>query len=142
MTHPPLTFGDEIAERRRIAESIGLTESDLVSDVPMQVASTGVEFLYVALKDRRAVDAAVSDKARVRKANDGREALPVFLFAAEGPDRLYSRMFAPDLIGIDEDPATGSATAPLGPFAVRYGLIPRGPSAATPTHHGTQSGRT
>src|SRR5258707_4177266 len=26
MTHPPLTFGDEIAERRRIAESIGLTE--------------------------------------------------------------------------------------------------------------------
>jgi trans-2,3-dihydro-3-hydroxyanthranilate isomerase len=141
MTHPPLTFGDVTSERRRIAESIGLTENDLVPDVPMQVASTGVEFLYVALKDRRAVDAAVSDKARMRKANDGREALPVFLFTAEGSDRLYSRMFAPDVIGIDEDPATGSGSGPLGAFAVRYGLIPRAAKVAITSEQGTKMGR-
>ena len=141
MTHPPLTFGDVISQRRRIAESIGLTESDLVPDVPMQIASTGVEFLYVALKDRRAVDAAVSDKTRMRKAYDGREALPVFLFTAEGSDRLYSRMFAPDIIGVDEDPATGSGSGPLGAFAVRYELIPPAPQVAITSEQGTKMGR-
>jgi predicted PhzF superfamily epimerase YddE/YHI9 len=65
----------------------------------------------MALKSRQAVDSAVSDKARMRKAYDGREALPRFLFTADGSDRMYSRMFAPDVIGIDEDPATGSGRA-------------------------------
>lgn len=141
MTHPPLTFGDVIEERARIAEGIGVSESDLVPDVPLQVASTGNEFLYVALKDRRAVDAAVSDKIRLRKAFVEREALPVFLFTAESSDRLYSRMFAPDVIGIDEDPATGSASGPLGAFAVRYGLIPRAAKVAITSEQGTKMGR-
>jgi len=120
MTHPPLTFGEVIGHRGRIAESIGLQESDLVPDVPLQVASTGVEFLYMALKDRHAVDSAVSDKIQMRKANDGREALPIFLFVADGANRLYSRMFAPDIIGVDEDPATGSAQHHPHPVGVRH----------------------
>ena len=141
MTHPPLTFGEVMRDRGRLAESIGLQESDLVPDVPLQVASTGNEFLYMALKDRRAVDSAVSDKARMRKAYDGREALPIFLFTADGPDRLYSRMFAPDIIGIDEDPATGSGSGPLGAFAVRYGLIPTAHEVAITSEQGTKMGR-
>ena len=46
----------------------------------------------------------------------------VFLFSAEpGPDKatVYSRMFAPDL-GVAEDPATGSASGPLGCYLVRH----------------------
>ena len=141
MTHPPLTFGEVIRDRGRIAESIGLRDTDLVPDVPLQVASTGNEFLYMALRDRHAVDSAVSDKTRMRNAYDGREALPIFLFTAEGSDRLYSRMFAPDIIGIDEDPATGSASGPLGAFAVRYGLIPRVREVAITSEQGTKMGR-
>ncbi len=141
MTHPPLTFGEVIGHRGRIAESIGLQESDLVPDVPLQVASTGVEFLYMALKDRHAVDSAVSDKIQMRKAYDGREALPIFLFAADGANRLYSRMFAPDIIGVDEDPATGSASGPLGAFAVKYGLVPYARRVAITSEQGTKMGR-
>ncbi len=141
MTHPPLTFGGVMSERGRIAESIGLHETDLVPDVPLQVASTGNEFLYIALKDREAVDSAVSDKTRMRRAYDGREALPIFLFTADSSDRLYSRMFAPDIIGIDEDPATGSGSGPLGAFAVRYGLIPRAHDVAITSEQGTKMGR-
>jgi len=141
MTHPPLTFGEVIGHRGRIAESIGLQESDLVPDVPLQVASTGVEFLYMALKDRHAVDSAVSDKIRMRKAYDGRDALPVFLLAADGANRLYSRMFAPDIIGVDEDPATGSASGPPGAFAVKYGLVPYARSVSITSEQGAKMGR-
>ncbi len=141
MTHPPLTFGEVIGDRGRIAESIGLQESDLVPDVPLQVASTGVDFLYMALRDRHVVDSAVSDKMRMRKAYDGREALPIFLFAADGANRLYSRMFAPDIIGVDEDPATGSASGPLGAFAVKYGLVPHARSVSITSEQGTKMGR-
>jgi len=141
MTHPPLTYGELFTDRGRIADGVGLQESDLVPDVPLQVASTGNEFLYVAVKDARAVDSTVSDKTRLRKAFPGREAVPTFIFAATGADRLYSRMFAPDVIGIDEDPATGSGSGPLGAFAVRYGLIPRAVNVAITSEQGTKMGR-
>jgi trans-2,3-dihydro-3-hydroxyanthranilate isomerase len=141
MTHPPLTFGEVMGHRGRIAESIGLQESDLVPDVPLQVARTGVEFLYMALRDRHAVDSALSDKMRMRKAYDSRESLPIFLFAADGANRLYSRMFAPDIIGVDEDPGTGSASGPLGAFAVKYGLVPHAPSVSITSEQGTKMGR-
>src|ERR1700680_230933 len=88
MTHPPLTFGDVIADRSHIAAALGVDESDLVADVPVQAASTGNKFLYVALKDAAAVDRAVSDRARLAGAFAGREALPVFMFAAVGSNRL------------------------------------------------------
>jgi trans-2,3-dihydro-3-hydroxyanthranilate isomerase len=141
MTHPPLSFGDVITDRRRIAAALGLDETDLVQEIPLQAATTGNDFLYVALKDARAVDAAVSEKARLSEAFVGREPLPVFLFAAVGPDRLYSRMFSPHVFEIAEDPATGSGSGPLGAFAVRYGLVPRSPSVSITSEQGTKMGR-
>ena len=53
MIHPPLTFGDVITDRGRVAVAIGLDERDLLPDVPLQVASTGYEFLYIRLGMRR-----------------------------------------------------------------------------------------
>src|ERR1700730_5873870 len=61
MRHPELTFG--VVERRRAqaAESIGLGEFDLLEEVPVQVVSTGNPFLFFALRDGLAVDAALAD---------------------------------------------------------------------------------
>jgi len=141
MTHPPLKFGEVLTDRRRIAVGLGLDESYLMADVPLQVASTGLDFLYVALRDKGAVDAAVSEKTRLREAFSGRAPLPVFLFALDGANRLYSRMFAPVANGIDEDPATGSASGPLGAFAVKYGLVPHSRSVSITSEQGTKMGR-
>jgi len=141
MTHPPLTFGEVIEDRQRIAAGLGLEESDLMPSVPLQVATTGADFLYVALRNPRAVDRAVSDKARLAEAFVGREILPVFLFAAAGSNRLYSRMFAPGVFGIGEDPATGSASGPLGAFAVKYGLVPHSQKVSLVSEQGTKMGR-
>ena len=38
-------------------------------------------------------------------------------------------------------PATGSASGPLGAFAVGYGLVPRAPKVALVSEQGTKMGR-
>jgi trans-2,3-dihydro-3-hydroxyanthranilate isomerase len=137
MTHPQLTFGEIAARRADVASAIGLTEADLVADVPDQVASTGNPFLFVALRDARAVDAAVLDLHRLTDVLKDL-AFGAFIFAAVGGNRLYSRMFSLD---IPEDPATGSGSGPLGAFAVRYGLVPRTPKVVIVNEQGTKIGR-
>jgi trans-2,3-dihydro-3-hydroxyanthranilate isomerase len=137
MTHPKVSFGAIVSDRAAAAAALGLSEDDLVPEVPIQVASTGVPFVYVALKDPKAVDSAVSEKAQLAKVfKEG-----VFLFAAVGHDRLYSRMFSPHVLDIHEDPATGSGSGPLGAFAVRYGLVPRAPAVSITSEQGTKMGR-
>jgi trans-2,3-dihydro-3-hydroxyanthranilate isomerase len=89
--------------------------------------SSGVPFLYVALNSRAAVDAAAVDRAKVcalLRALDLEE-LPVFVFSPEPADdgaTVYSRMFAP-VLGIPEDPGTGSACGPLGAYLLKYKAV-------------------
>jgi trans-2,3-dihydro-3-hydroxyanthranilate isomerase len=136
MTHPPVELGEVIAERDRVAEALGVTAGDLVPDVPVQAASTGLPHFYVALRDARAVDAARPDGRALA-------AWPhaFFLFAPVAENRLHSRMFAPHTAGIDEDPATGSASGPLGAFAVRYGLVERAARVSIVSEQGTKMRR-
>ena len=137
MTHPEVKFAEVVPDRAAAAAAVGLVEHDLVPDVPIQVASTGVPFAYVALKNAQAVDSAVSEKEPLAKVfKEG-----VFLFAAVGHDRLYSRMFSPHVLDIHEDPATGSGSGPLGAFAVRYRLIARAPAVSITSEQGTKMGR-
>ena len=125
MTHPTVKFGETIEPRDQLAAALGLTIADLHPDVPIQIASTGVPFVYVALKDAAAVDRAVSSGEALTSVLDPHDLPPVFLFAAVRSHRLYSRMFGPHSVTrIVEDPATGSASGPLGVFAVRYRLVP------------------
>jgi trans-2,3-dihydro-3-hydroxyanthranilate isomerase len=138
MTHPKLSFG-QVVPHKQVAVALGLEESDLVDDIPAQVASTGNPFLYVVLRESETVDRAVCDRPRLDKLLQQREVgHGVYLFAAAGPNRLYGRMFAPDN---GEDPATGSAAGPLGAFAVRYGLAGRAPKVSIVTEQGTKMGR-
>jgi trans-2,3-dihydro-3-hydroxyanthranilate isomerase len=142
MTHPPVTFGEMIERRAEMAAALGLATDDLLPDVPLQVASTGLSFLYVALKDAHAVDAAVASGERLASMLETHGLPGVFLFARIDAHRLYSRMFAPHAImSIVEDPATGSASGPLGAFAVRYGLVPGGTDVSVVSEQGTKMGR-
>jgi trans-2,3-dihydro-3-hydroxyanthranilate isomerase len=142
MSHPPVRFGEVIEEREDMAVALRLRVGDLLPEVPIQIVSTGVPFVYVALKDAAAVDRAVSSGEALTSVLD-RHGLPgVFLFAAVGGNRLYSRMFDPHTVTrIVEDPATGSASGPLGAFAVRYGLIPRAAQVSIVSEQGTKMGR-
>lgn len=142
MSHPPVTFGEVIEQRHDIAAALGLTVSDLLPDVPIQIASTGVPFVYVAVNDAAAVDRAISSGKALTRVLDPHGLPPVYLFAPVAVNRLYSRMFAPHTaFRIGEDPATGAASGPLGAFAVRYGVIPRAAQVSIVSEQGTKIGR-
>jgi trans-2,3-dihydro-3-hydroxyanthranilate isomerase len=141
LTSPPLTFGESLSRRGAIASAIGLSEADLLPDVPIQEASTGNPFAFVALRDAAAVDAAVPDVSRMSDVFRGRAPLPFYIFAPLGENRLYSRMFAGHVLGIAEDPASGSAGGPLAGFAVKHGLVPKAAQVAIVSEQGTKMGR-
>jgi len=91
-----------------------------------QIVSSGVKFLFAPLGDPAAVDACVPDASRLDEffREAGIEPTGVFVFSRSAtPDAtLYSRMFAP-MFGIQEDPATGGASGPLGAYALATGIV-------------------
>jgi trans-2,3-dihydro-3-hydroxyanthranilate isomerase len=97
--------------------------------LPVEEISCGNPFIFLPLASRAAVDAADPDSAALRRVRSalGGDPVGVFLFTLDGGDddvTIYSRMFAPGF-GVVEDPATGSASGPLGCYLVKHGLVAR-----------------
>ncbi len=130
MTQLLPSFGGAVADRTAFAAATGLETSDLVNDLPIQMVSCGVPFLFVPLTSRSAVDRASVDRRTVARLcrEAGLQEVGLFFFttvgdAQPGADQtVYSRMLAPGF-GISEDPATGSASGPLGCYLYHHGVI-------------------
>jgi trans-2,3-dihydro-3-hydroxyanthranilate isomerase len=163
MTQSNPTFGPPVSDRGSIAAAIGLTGDDLAPDLPVQAVSCGVPYIMVVLRDRETVDRAICDGAAFRRlrAEFGAE-IGVFLFALTSADvgpatgvgassdvgaafrrpaSVYSRMFAPEH-GVVEDPATGSASGPLGCYLVRHGIVAGDAQREIISTQGVAMGRT
>lgn len=144
MRHGQASFGPELARRGDVATALGLTEADLLPGAPIQSGSTGNPFFFVALRERAAVDRIVANAPALIAALQPNPPLGVFVFAPD-PDpkarRVYSRMFVPDPRGAWEDPATGSASGPLGAYLVRHGLVAGGDDVVIVSEQGTAMGR-
>lgn len=144
MEHGDPTFGPELAQRGAIAEALGLTEDDLLPGAPIQSGSTGTTFLFVALRDRVTVDRIVPHGPALVAATRPTPQLGVFVFAPDADPtarRVYSRMVVPERGGTREDPATGSASGPLGAYLVRHRLVTAGDAVAIVSEQGTAMGR-
>jgi trans-2,3-dihydro-3-hydroxyanthranilate isomerase len=144
MSQPLPKFGPRLDDRRAVAAMLSLEESDIEPDLPVEVVSCGVPFLYVPL---RGLDAARRARPRVElieRATGGHGIPPeVFVFTREtegAGSTVHSRMFAPGL-GIAEDPATGAASGPLGSYLVRYGLVECESAAEIVSEQGIEMGR-
>lgn len=125
MTQLLPTFGPTARDAAAFAAALGLGAGDL-EPAPPQVVSCGVPFFFVPLRTRAAVDAVAIDRKALTRAYRESEIdeLPVFIFTCEpsaGDEMVYSRMLAP-AFGIAEDPATGSASGPLGCYLLRHGM--------------------
>ncbi|MCY3780690.1 MAG: PhzF family phenazine biosynthesis protein [Chloroflexi bacterium] len=124
MRQPLPQFGKVFHDRRRIAEMLSLDEEDLLNGVPLQVLSSGLPFLFVPVRSLEAVKRAQLRQDRWLNLLAGSSAANVFITTPETVSEsaaAHSRMFAPAL-GVSEDPATGSATGPLGAYLLKYGL--------------------
>ena len=121
LTTPPIRFA-ETYDAAGCAEALGLAAGDLLGEnYPAQVVSAGNPFLFVAVRDKAAVDRADLDVRALERIAPGFGGNGIFFFAPTAAG-VYARMFAP-MSGIREDPATGSATGPLGAYLAHYGLI-------------------
>ena len=145
MTQSVPTFGQVVEDRAAVAGALGLDARDLMPDLPIQQVSCGVPFLFVPLRDRTVVDRAISNASAFRRLTTtiGLD-VPIFMFSIDppgSPDTAYSRMFAPDF-GIVEDPATGSASGPLGCYLVHHGLVAGEAARRMTSLQGVAMGRT
>jgi len=120
MTQRNPEFAPPIDDVPRVAAALGLREEDIRSSgLPVQQVSCGVPFVFVPIASRAAVDRAVPDMRLLD--------FEAYIFTtdrtgAEDSATTYSRMFAPTL-GVYEDPATGSASGPLGSYLVRHSVV-------------------
>ena len=128
MTQPLPSFLAAI-ETGLLASALGLETADVIAQLPAQVVSCGVPFLFVPVATRDALDRVSIDRRALASAcgRAGIDEHPVFIFTTDrgnssGDETIYSRMLAPGF-GIAEDPATGSAAGPLGCYLFRHGVL-------------------
>lgn len=103
-----------------VARALGVDEQDIrATGLPVQEVSCGMPFVLVPLKTREAVDRATPHLGLLD--------FEAYIFTTDRTGATdsatsYSRMFAPGL-GVYEDPATGSASGPLGSYLVKYSVV-------------------
>jgi trans-2,3-dihydro-3-hydroxyanthranilate isomerase len=108
----PVPAVRELAAADVLLDALGVERSL----VPIELYDNGVEHVFVGLADEAAVTALSPDMRGLRALGP----VGVTCFAGSGT-RWRTRVFAPGL-GIDEDPATGSAAGPLACHLARHGL--------------------
>jgi trans-2,3-dihydro-3-hydroxyanthranilate isomerase len=141
MTQQKPVFGPTLNAPAALAATLGIDQSALRPGVLPQEVNCGSPFFMVPLVSRAAVDQAVIDlraaAAMFEAAKITRRGL--FIFSTEpGPDgaTAYSRM-----MGANEDPATGSASGPLGSYLVKHGLVPADKAGSIVSAQGVKMGR-
>lgn len=139
-------FGPVVGDLALAARAVGVREALVAqTGLPVQEVSCGVPFLFVPLATRAAVDEAIPNPAAFEELCQvwGGDHQAMFVFSPE-PGRddatIYSRMFAPGL-GVYEDPATGSASGPLGCYLVRYGAVTPARASEIVSLQGVKMGR-
>jgi trans-2,3-dihydro-3-hydroxyanthranilate isomerase len=130
MTQDRPTFHALMEDVGDLTAGLGLTpEAITKTGLPVQVVSTGVPQMMVpirSLEEVRRLDAGKLNVAALNRACRAvdTECVMVFAFETERPQStVHVRMFAP-LLGVPEDPATGSANGALGAYLVRHAAVP------------------
>ena len=141
MTQQKPVFGPTMNAPAALAAALGLDAAALRPGVVPQEVNCGSAFFMVPLVSRAAVDQAVVDTRAVAAAFEAAKLTRrgLFIFSTEpGADgaTAYSRM-----MGANEDPATGSASGPLGCYLVRHGLVPADKAGSIVSAQGVKMGR-
>lgn len=106
------------APKLNFADLLSLASTDLDVNLPAEIISCGLPFLYVPLQSKKAVDCCTLNMNLWQAELAESEAQNVYVFA-RGGQHIYARMFAPGL-GIAEDPATGSAATSLAGYLHKH----------------------
>lgn len=141
-TSPPIVFGSSCNDRAAVAEALGVGESDLLLDAPVEEAGCPVLHPYVGLRHPELVDSAIVNQKLFAKAMNDHKTSGVYIFApGREANRIYARFFSFTKAGTIEDPATGSAASPLAAYLFRHNLLGVSDKSAFVVEQGTNMGR-
>jgi trans-2,3-dihydro-3-hydroxyanthranilate isomerase len=121
MRQLPPRLDPPIADREAVAAAAGLVAGDLVAELPVIRASTGLPHLLVPVRDEVTLRRAARDDRGCTELCAAIEAESLYLFAVRGPGDVMARMFDRSS-RIGEDPATASAAGPLGAYLAEHAL--------------------
>ena len=125
---------EDTHEQADLARALGLATEDFDETLPIQIISTGLQFLTVpirSLADLRNCRVNSTLLGEIYRRAGGTGCQPFTRETIEvGAARAHARMFAPD-DNIPEDPATGSAAGALGAYLVHHAALPDKPVDGT-----------
>lgn len=127
MTQPLPVFGSQFPKPGLVADLLSLSPKDLDQRFPIQSVSSGVPFLFIPVRTLEAIQE-INFRVDIweRQFSKNQFTQHIFVFTMQTEEKqstVHSRMFAPAM-GIQEDPATGAASGPLGAYLVEHGMIP------------------
>ena len=148
MTQARPAFYALLQDLTDIAAGLGLPAAAIAeTGLPVQVVSTGLPQMVVpvrSLAEVQRLDPARFDAALLGQACRAldTEIVLVFTFETERPEAtVHVRVFAP-LLGVPEDPATGSANGVLGAYLVHHRAVPLAePTTLILSEQGAEMGR-
>lgn len=110
---------------QELADGLSINIAGFSDDILPTVVATEVAHLMVPLKSIDALDKAYPNKKALSLLSKkyGFEGVYCFNFKKRGKPHIVETRFFNPLIGIDEDPATGSAAGPLAGFLYANGYI-------------------
>lgn len=101
-----------------VLESLGLVQSDVVSDTPILLTNTGNSFVIVPVKSKKILKAIIPDFQAISNVSDSLDLIGYYVFTTDDnsvESDAQARMFAPRY-GIEEESGTGMAAGPLASY--------------------------
>lgn len=116
-------FG-EIIDKSEIADTLNVKEDLFISNLPVQVVSTGLRDIFVPIKSMRDLNGIKPDFEKIIYTSKKYNVTGYHLFTLETElnSTAHCRNFAP-LYDIPEESATGTSSGALSCYLYKYGLI-------------------
>jgi len=140
----PAEFGPVLEDYGKIASALSLDPMDILqTGLPVQAVGTSLKTVIVPVRSLGSVREMLPNGPAVSGLlqQTGAELLLVFSNDTLAPSNdVHVRVFAPP-VGLEEDPASGSANGALAAYLVRYGAFEPGAGATLRSEQGTETGR-
>jgi len=140
---------DDWQDQADIARGLGLSREDLDETLPIQACSTGNTMLMVPIRSladlgRCRTNIPLLEEVYARNGFTSSGATGCYAFTREtievGASRAHARFFAPS-DNMPEDPATGSASGPLGCYLVHHRIVSGDAARSIVSQQGVAMGR-
>lgn len=122
-------FRETSVDPVRMAEILGISPEEIEKPhLPIELSFTGIWALNVPVKHRKALESIRLDRHALIDLGFSLEFETCCVFCLEpvrSDAKVHQRVFCPQ-VGVDEDPATGTASGSLGAYLAKNGVIDPG----------------